>query len=234
MICFLCHDELTGIYYRICICQDSVLCVDCYELMNAKRENIRNKCSICQRELNIIKEKNTCKNIIYLFPSIVYFLLCNLYLLIVPLYIYYNSSEEYPNKFFTNREIFLYFTTISTILFKYISHVLIFQLIKFHQHNNNVDNDYKSITFTYDIFLYLIYTSQMIICFIGIPSKKSEFYFIFFGLIGIVTPMITFLLSILLIKFTIFYSQISEKNAKLKIKYEKCNVQNHLMGESEV
>ncbi len=234
MICFLCHDELTDIYYRICICEDSVLCQECYEIMNSKRENIKNKCSICQRQLNIIEEIDICKNILYLIPQSLNFIISNGYLLITPLHIYYYSNEEYPNKFFTNKNIFLYFTTISTFIIRYISHILIYQLVKYHQYNNNVENDFIKMRFMYDLLIFLIYTSQMIINFIDLTKKKSEFYFVFFELIGLVTPMMTFLLSILFINFTVYYSKISQKNAKLKIKYEKLNIKNQLFGETEV
>ena len=86
----------------------------------------------------------------------------------------------------------------------------------------------------YDMLLFLIYTSQMIISFLGLPSKKSEFYFIFFELIGLITPLVTFLLSILFVNLISYYNKISEKNAKLRIKYQKFNVKNDLLGETEV
>lgn len=232
MICFLCHDELTDEYYRICVCRDSVLCVECYDIMNSKRDHIKNKCSICQRQLNLIKEKDTCKNIIYLIPVTLNFVFINSYLLIVPLYIYY-SDEEYPNKIFTNKDTFLYFTTISTFVIRYLSHILIYQLINYNQNNINQD-EYVKMKLVYDMLLFLIYTSQMIISFLGLPSKKSEFYFIFFELIGLITPLVTFLLSILFVNLISYYNKISEKNAKLRIKYQKFNVKNDLLGETEV
>jgi len=235
MICFLCHDELTDEYYRICVCRDSVLCAECYNIMNSRKEHIRNKCSICQRQLNLIKEKDTCKNIIHLIPGVTNFILINSYLLIVPLYIY-NSDEEYPNKIFTNKDTFLYFTIVSTFIIRYLSHILIYQLINYNLNNlNNLNQDeYIKMKFLYDIFLLLIYTSQMIISFLRLPSKKSEFYFIFFELIGLVTPLVTFLLSILFVNLISYYNKISEKNSKLKIKYQKLNVKNDLLGETEV
>ena len=55
--CFICKDNFNEIY-KICQCEDSLICGDCLTISNAQHMNI---CPICRRPLNIkyIKQQET-------------------------------------------------------------------------------------------------------------------------------------------------------------------------------
>ena len=119
MICFLCHEDLPEKYYRICICEDSVLCEECYYTMNENQQNIKEKCCICQRQLTIIKKPDICKNIISLLPNSLYILIESGYLIIVPFYIYTNTQETFYSNFIT---ILLTYKSLKLSRFCHIGH----------------------------------------------------------------------------------------------------------------
>ena len=234
MICFLCHEDLPEKYYRICICQDSVLCEDCYYTMNENQQNIKEKCCICQRQLTIIRKRDMCKNIISFLPYSLYLLIESGYLMIVPFYIYKTTQETFPNSLFSSKEYFLYFSLLSTFILRGIVYLLIHILTRFNNTENAQREEYKKMKLFYDVVIFFLYTSQLIFSTVDIYIKKTYYFFIFFILVGIVTPLIAFQLAINFIYILMYYAKISKKNSKKIIKYEIFNNRNNLLGETEV
>lgn len=234
MICFLCHEDLPEKYYRICICEDSVLCEECYYTMNENQKNIKEKCCICQRQLTIIKKPDICKNIISLLPNSVYLLIESGYLMIVPFYIYTTTQETFPNSLFPSRQYFLYFSLISTFILRGIVYLLIHILTGFNNTENAQREEYKKMKLFYDVVIFFLYTTQLIFSMVDIYIKKTHYYFIFFILVGILTPLIAFQLAINFIYILTYYAKISKNNSKKIIKYEIHNNRNNLLGETEV
>ena len=69
---------------------------------------------------------------------------------------------------------------------------------------------------------------------IDLYKKKTHYFFIFFILVGIVTPLIAFQLAINFIYLFRYYDKISKNNSKKIIKYEIHNNRNNLLGVTEV
>ena len=90
-ICFICKDEYEEIY-KICQCQDSLLCGDCLTISNATNMNL---CPICRRPLNIDYIRDKCKYFKLIMPTIAINLISIMVPLIYPIItLNYNYSSS--------------------------------------------------------------------------------------------------------------------------------------------
>ena len=87
MLCYICRDEYSKKYIKICICNDSILCDDCFNIINEDKSKIKKNCAICKKKLNL----NINKTYLYykeLFRYISYLFLIYLTLVLIPIIIF--------------------------------------------------------------------------------------------------------------------------------------------------
>lgn len=148
MSCFICRDELP-IMYHLCVCNESTICLDCYELDNV--QNMVN-CGICRKKYRY-RYNYDCisllKNLFLGFLIIIIFLFLELF---PPIYIYYETTNK-------NKDIFLY----SSLVCVSVVNILNFYFVK-------KINDIKILK----IFIYTHYSTILGISFVIFISDKSD------------------------------------------------------------
>ena len=130
--CYICREE-TDILHKICVCEDSYICLDCLELTN---ENIndetnlnenRLKCPICRRffKFTLLGSSKYYLNLFYIW----FIKILGVVVSITPiLIIYHESNQKYPDKIYSNKDSFLYSCILQVTTLKYITTHLIIDL----------------------------------------------------------------------------------------------------------
>lgn len=171
--CYICKEN-NNLLYKVCICKDSYLCTDCYNLTNENinEENNENrlKCPICRRffEFNLLNSKKYNLNIIYLW----FIKLLGIIISYIPIIIIYNSyQQEFTNNIYSNKNSFLINSLIQVTFLKYYTSYLIIDNCNY---NNLKDKLNMSFIIEY-IYLFLngIYS---IIFYLFKNDDKLELY----------------------------------------------------------
>lgn len=144
LTCFLCRNE-GEILYKICDCNDSIICKDCYCV---EETHNMNTCGICRKPYSFKYKRDYVEHIRLM---IVYGFKYGLILageLVPPLYLYFNE----PN------ELFLGFTLICIFLVNIINYYLIFNTNRVEDNNiiNNFISLFNPIKCVYLIVLFII------------------------------------------------------------------------------
>ena len=88
MTCFICRDE-ANILYKLCDCESSTICVECYNLDLSSQMT---HCALCRKKYKIKKKRNYSKCIKMISDSFVRNWLYPLVDLSIPGYIYYKKQ----------------------------------------------------------------------------------------------------------------------------------------------
>lgn len=173
--CYICRDT-TEVLNKICVCEDSYICLDCLELTN---ENIndntnfnenRLKCPICRRffKFSLLGSSKYYLNLFYLWFIKIFGIVVS----ITPIIIIYNeSNQKYPDKIYSNKDSFLYSCILQVITLKYVTTTLVIDL---SDYENKKDDIHLSLIIEY---IYLIINSIFSIIFlIYKSSNNAEIY----------------------------------------------------------
>ncbi len=227
--CYICRDT-TEVLNKICVCEDSYICLDCLELTN---ENIndntnlnenRLKCPICRRffKFSLVGSVKYYLNLFYIwFIKILGFAVS-----ITPIVIIYGeSNQEYPDKIYSNKDSFLYSCILQVTTLKYISTHLIIDL---SDYENKKDDTHLSLIIEY---IYLTVNTIFSIIFLIYKSKNNaeiytlltlvpSYYIPFFSLVLISMCISYFDLVIYLRK------EFCKKSIQIKNIYHNNNISN--------
>ena len=122
MTCFICRDEVNKLF-KICVCQDSMVCEDCFSLTNQNINDPENyqenrlKCPVCRRyfEFQYINNMKYLKNITF-FLGIKF--ICLLSEIAPLIWVYQLPNQEYPNNLYTTKNHFFLNSLIQVIFLK--------------------------------------------------------------------------------------------------------------------
>ena len=195
--CFICKDNFNEIY-KICQCEDSLICGDCLTISNAQHMNI---CPICRRPLNIkyIRDKyKYCKLII---PTIVINLLAFTMPLIFPII---NLGYNYSNSAVVLFSLSLYCVLI---LQPYIS----YKISKEYFIKYNKYLFYKTLFFT--ITMPLIYLANL--------DTRENMYILLFLMPYFALPSLMLLVIDLLERKNNFKIYLDKKTLTKQIQFNK-------------
>lgn len=178
MICYLCHTESEEIYYKICKCNSSTICKDCYGVSN-EQEEINPRCPMCRRDLDL-KYKVNIKNFIKNFFVFNTYFIASLTLKIsLPLVIFF-TKEDYPNYIYSNKIVFLITTFIIVIFIGELNKDLFF--FPGFELNNNLSEEEK---IKFKIYLDLMFVLVNIIGFVLLSITSMKFKSFYYAMLVI-------------------------------------------------
>lgn len=200
MNCFICRDE-SPILYHICSCNDSLICIDCY---NTDLASDMVLCGICRRPYNHKSVRDW-----QLFFKI---LLTNFFLyltmfsidLVPPMYLYITDK--------TNTKSYLYFFGISI----YIGNILTSFLI--YDSFGSMDDFDKLMKLFYCLKYGFIILMFIYIYFNTVSIDKLKIYTITVGCVVYILPLAIFSLVFYISDFTKFIKSLNRKTLKKQIK----------------
>jgi hypothetical protein len=213
VVCYLCRDD-TNLCYKICTCEDSLLCGDCLDLTNEDMNRIENlkrdeKCSVCRKKLNIYYKTN---NYRYRIEKGVYFFTNFIMLLLeyLPfLFIVFDKTQTF--KYFNDsRDVFAGVCGLTTIIFKYnmIDLLIYYSYVVDIKEQNKLRNRIN-----------LIYTIiNIIVFFVFISLNINTLSIMYFSIVILPFYFIPFMSSFLVRQIcnTYLYLQILKKECSKK------------------
>lgn len=225
MACYLCQDteEEGTTLYKICVCEDSLLCLECLKLteenLNKKpfQEN-KSKCSICRRQLKIYHELGDS----YL-KQVGIFILIKISAIVTeiypPLYIYNLKNQKYPTDLYTNKSEFLITAITHCILIRYL-------LKKFYQYiyrfNHSGQGEYQNLGFLKMDMIYIFLVNIFMIVLFNIsPDNLGDIYTLMVMLPFYYVP---FVVSLVICIFITLINSIDELQTKFS--YKKITLRN--------
>ena len=225
MACYLCQDteEEGTTLYKICVCEDSLLCLECLKLteenLNKKphQEN-KSKCSICRRQLKIFHELGDT----YL-KKVGIFILIKIGAIVTeiypPLYIHNLKNQTYPTELYSSNSNFLISIIAQSIIIRYFIKKLYHEISVFQNPENIVMNhlSYLKLDMIY-IFLINIF---MIGLFNISHDKTSDVYTIM-----VILPIYYLPFSLLLIICIMMNLINSIDELQRKFSYKKITLRN--------
>lgn len=173
MICYLCHTESDEIYYKICICNGSTICKDCFSISN-EQEEINPRCPMCRRDLDLKYKINKLNFIKNFFVLNTYFICSFIIKISLPLVIYF-TKDDYPNYIYSNNVVFLVSTLITVIFMGELNKNLFFYP-GFELNNNLSEEEKMKFKIYLDLLLVLINIIGFIILSITSMNFSSYYY----------------------------------------------------------
>ena len=179
MICYLCHTESEEIYYKICKCNSSTICKDCYSVSN-EQEEINPRCPMCRRNLDLKYKVNILNFIKNFFVFNTYFIASITLKISLPLVIFF-TTEDYPNYIYSNKIVFLVSTLIIVIFIGELNKDLFFY--PGFELNNHLPEDEK---LKFKIYLDLILVLVNIMGFILLSITNMKFRSFYYAILVII------------------------------------------------
>ena len=202
--CFLCRDN-DVILYKICDCNDSTICIDCY---NNEGTSKMDKCGICRKdyEFNYMRDYQSFLKILFAFLTKYSIILC--IELFPPIYIYLIEDYSIQNNILLS--ISFFFITIGNII--------IYNFIRLYIRTaEQYDNLMKLLT-----PIKMIYIISMF-CVILLMYKNNKIIIYNYFVVVFIYILPLFLISFILLinKLTNFKKHINEESLtrQIKIKY---------------
>ena len=178
MICYLCHTESEEIYYKICKCNSSTICKDCYIVSN-EQEEINPRCPMCRRDLDLKYKINKLNFIKNFFVLNTYFITSIVLKIALPIVIFF-TAEEYPNYLYSNKIVFLVTTLIIVIFIGELNKDLFFN--PGFELNNHLSEEEK---LKFKIYLDLMLVLVNIIGFVLLSITSMKFRSIYYAILVI-------------------------------------------------
>jgi hypothetical protein len=199
--CFLCRDDGV-ILYKICDCNDSTICIDCY---NNEGTSKMDKCGICRKdyEFNYMRDYQSFLKILFAFLTKYSIILC--IELFPPLYIYLIEDYSIQNNILLS--ISFFFITIGNII--------IYNFIRLYIRTaEQYDNLMKLLT-----PIKMIYIISMF-CVILLMYKNDKIIIYNYFVVVFIYILPLFIISFILLinKLTNFKKHINEESLTRQIK----------------
>jgi hypothetical protein len=144
--CFICRDY-SSILYKICDCNDSIICHDCYNIDNTQNMN---KCGICRKDYSFNLKRNYCDFYKIIFKYGTKYTLFLFVELFCPIFFY--SKTEITE--LTN--VFLIYSLFCVFVLNIINYYLTTQLIETHETVQSLIIIYNPIKCIYICILFII------------------------------------------------------------------------------
>jgi len=147
--CFICHDY-SSILYKICDCNDSIICQDCYSIDATQKMN---KCGICRKDYTFNLKRNYCdfsKIILKYGTKYTLFLFVELF---CPIFLYYNSDSTDSSEL---NNVFLIYSLFCVFVLNIINYYLTTQLIHNEESVQSLLLIYNPVKCIYTLLLFII------------------------------------------------------------------------------
>ena len=215
MICYLCHTEEESIFYKICDCNSSLLCKDCFDTSN-EQEEVNPKCPLCRNNLDLEYKLNFIKFTKNFLKINTFFIISFLLKISLPIVIYL-VDNNYPNEIYTDPYSFLISSLVMVFFMSEINKELFFY--PGFEVNDNLSPKQK-LNFT--IYLDLILYAINIICYIlffTMKLKKMSLYYCILVIIPChIVPFVILCSIIILIRIKKDLNRMIKDNSYKKLK----------------
>ena len=218
-LCFLCRGN-EDILYKLCDCNDSIICVECYHNEDTSRMN---KCGICRKNYEFQYLRNYSKFLYIMLSYITKYGLILGFELFPPIYFYLESKDEYSiSKDSISNNILLCISLFS-ILF---GNNIIYKLYNIYI----IEDEYRFTESLKILILFkIVYNMFMffIIQFTYINNKLLRYNYFIFGIMYIL-PLVFFSTLIYIRNFKKIKQEINGESLSRKIKI-KAIIHNNLV-----
>ena len=175
--CFLCRDS-EDILYKICDCNDSIICIDCY---NNEATSKMNKCGICRKDYKFDYKCNYIKLSSILCTYLLKYGVIIGFEIFPPLYLYLQTEYSSMNN------VLLFFT----LFFVLFGNTILYKLIHIYLYHENDENHKNFLT----LFIPLKITYLMILFIIIMFCYKKDLLLVYnYFVLGFIylVPMLFF------------------------------------------
>jgi len=200
MNCFICRDE-SPILYHICSCNDSLICIDCY---NTDLASDMVLCGICRRPYNHKSVRNWKLFFKILLTNFFLYLMMFLVDIVPPIYLYtYNK---------TNTKSYLYFFGVCIYIGNILTSFLICDSFGSGDDFDKLMKLFYSLKYGFIILMFIY------IYFNTVSIDKLKIYTITVGCVVYILPLAIFSLVFYISDFTKFIKSLNRKTLKKQIR----------------
>ena len=215
MICYLCHTEEESIFYKICNCNSSLLCKDCFFETN-QQEEVNTKCPLCRKNLNLEYKLNFFKFVKKFFKINIYFIILFILKISLPIVIYL-VDDKYPNEIYSSPNLFLISSLVVVLFMGEINKELFFY--PGFEINDNLSPQQKlNFTIYLDVILYIINITYYVLFFTLKPKKFSLYYCILVIIPCHIVPFVILCSILMLLKIKKDLDKMIKDNSYKKLK----------------
>ena len=218
--CFLCRGN-EPILYKLCDCNDSIICVECY---HNKETPKMNKCGICRKNYEFQYFRNYSKFLYIILSYITKYGLILGFELFPPIYFYLESKADSISDYetFISNNILLYISLFS-ILF---GNNIIYKLYNIYI----IEDEYRFTDSLKIIIPLKIFYNMFMFFIIQVTysnNKLLRYNYFIFGIMNVL-PLIFFSTLIYISSFKKIQQEINDKSLSRKIKI-KAIIQNNIV-----